>query len=266
MSNLALDVRPRLVKSTTCWHRFCEDGKHKTTHSKPSGHYIYIPPDATLKNSTFCPHIRFMCFVWISEQTAIISLYNINWLVFTVETEYVYCAVQTGPVNIVYIDSRHLKCSVGRQNARFTAYFKVYFKIPPRTQPSHRNHNVLIMLLSSTPFSPLLPTSSSPLPFCLFAFAFTDRAMVQAVSRRSSTAEARVRSQFSPCEICGGQSGTGQVFFPSISFFPCHYNHQFSTLFFFYMLEGQMVEALEPSIKQRCFGNRVAVDSKVLYL
>ena len=24
----------------------------------------------------------FMCFVWISEQTAIISLYNINWLFF----------------------------------------------------------------------------------------------------------------------------------------------------------------------------------------
>jgi len=23
-----------------------------------------------------------MCFVWISEQTAIISLYSINWLVF----------------------------------------------------------------------------------------------------------------------------------------------------------------------------------------
>jgi len=28
--------------------------------------------------STFSPHIVFMCFVWISEQTAIISLYNIN--------------------------------------------------------------------------------------------------------------------------------------------------------------------------------------------
>jgi len=26
-----------------------------------------------------------MCFVWISEQTAIISLYNINWLVFVTE-------------------------------------------------------------------------------------------------------------------------------------------------------------------------------------
>ena len=30
------------------------------------------------KNPTFCPQIVFMCFVWISEQTAIISLYSIN--------------------------------------------------------------------------------------------------------------------------------------------------------------------------------------------
>ena len=29
----------------------------------------------------FCPHSVFMCFVWIWEQTAIISLYSINWLV-----------------------------------------------------------------------------------------------------------------------------------------------------------------------------------------
>jgi hypothetical protein len=28
-----------------------------------------------------------MCFVWISEQTAIISLYSINWVVFITETE-----------------------------------------------------------------------------------------------------------------------------------------------------------------------------------
>jgi len=28
-----------------------------------------------------------MCFVWISEQTAIISLYNINWLVFITQTQ-----------------------------------------------------------------------------------------------------------------------------------------------------------------------------------
>ena len=50
----------------------------------------------TFNNSTFCPHSVFMCFVWISEQTAIISLYNINWLVCITETECVYCAVRTG--------------------------------------------------------------------------------------------------------------------------------------------------------------------------
>jgi len=39
---------------------------------------LSVPPGITLKNSTFCPHSVFMCFVWISEQTAIISLYSIN--------------------------------------------------------------------------------------------------------------------------------------------------------------------------------------------
>ena len=33
--------------------------------------------------------------------------------------------------------------------------------------------------------------------------------MAQAVSRRPLDAETRVRSRFSPCGICGGQSGTG---------------------------------------------------------
>jgi hypothetical protein len=35
-----------------------------------------------------------MCFVWIWEQTAIISLYSINCLDFITETECVYCAVR----------------------------------------------------------------------------------------------------------------------------------------------------------------------------
>jgi hypothetical protein len=39
-------------------------------------------------------------------------------------------------------------------------------------------------------------------------------AMAQAVSRRPSTAEARVRSWVSLCGICGGQSGTGAGFPP----------------------------------------------------
>ena len=50
----------------------------------------------TFSNSTFLPHSVFMCFVWIWEQTAIISLYSINWLVCITETECVYCAVRTG--------------------------------------------------------------------------------------------------------------------------------------------------------------------------
>ena len=52
-------------------------------------------------NSTFCPHSVFMCFVWIWEQTAIISLYSINRLGFITETECVYCAVRTGSLYII---------------------------------------------------------------------------------------------------------------------------------------------------------------------
>jgi len=33
--------------------------------------------------------------------------------------------------------------------------------------------------------------------------------MVQAVSRRPLTVESRVRFQVSPCDICGGQGGSG---------------------------------------------------------
>jgi hypothetical protein len=49
-------------------------------------------------------------------------------------------------------------------------------------------------------------------------------AMAQAVSRRPLTAEARVRSRFCPCGICGGYSGTGTGFSPSTSVFPCQFN------------------------------------------
>ena len=44
-----------------------------------------------------------MCFVWIWEQTSIISLYSINWLVCITETECVYCAVRTGYLNIIWV-------------------------------------------------------------------------------------------------------------------------------------------------------------------
>ena len=69
----------------------------------------------TFSNSTFCPHSVFMCFVWIWEQTAIISLYSINWLVFISETECVYCAVRTGSlVTVVTICTTSLTFTISR--------------------------------------------------------------------------------------------------------------------------------------------------------
>jgi hypothetical protein len=44
-----------------------------------------------------------MCFVWIWEQTAIISLYSINCLFFITEMESVYCAVRTGSLYIIQV-------------------------------------------------------------------------------------------------------------------------------------------------------------------
>jgi len=45
--------------------------------SKPSGHCMYR--QLTFNSSTFWPHSVFMCSVWNWEQTAIISLYSIDW-------------------------------------------------------------------------------------------------------------------------------------------------------------------------------------------
>jgi len=39
-----------------------------------------------------------MCFVRIWEQTAIISIYSINWLACITETECAYCEVRTGSI------------------------------------------------------------------------------------------------------------------------------------------------------------------------
>ena len=60
------------------------DGSPVFTHisfniQQLSGHYMYH--QFNIQHSTFCPHGAFMCFVWIWEQTAIISLYSIDWLV-----------------------------------------------------------------------------------------------------------------------------------------------------------------------------------------
>jgi len=49
-------------------------------------------------------------------------------------------------------------------------------------------------------------------------------AIVQAFSRRPVITETPVQSRISPCEICGGQSGTGTSFSSITSLFPCQYH------------------------------------------
>ena len=84
---------PRLIFGNPCYLIWFVSTKHSTT-------------SLTFNNSTFRSHSVFVCFVWIWEQTTIISLYNINWLVCITETESVYCAVEIKYSNITEFDFR----------------------------------------------------------------------------------------------------------------------------------------------------------------
>jgi hypothetical protein len=103
------NIQQFYVLATQCMYVFCVDLRTNSDYF-PIQHLLtgFYNRDLTLcspvvtictasltfNNSTFCPHSIFTCFVCISEQTAIISLYNFNWLVFITETESVYCAVR----------------------------------------------------------------------------------------------------------------------------------------------------------------------------
>ena len=75
---------------------------------------LYVPPGLTFNNSKLCPHGVFICFVWIWEQTAIISLYIINLLVTITETECVYCAVRPGSLYIIEAKLSLWKCGASQ--------------------------------------------------------------------------------------------------------------------------------------------------------
>jgi hypothetical protein len=76
---------------------------------------FYVPPTLNLSNSTFSPQ-QYICYVRISEQTAIISLYSINCLVFITEMECVYCAVRTGSTNKIQADFSSLRQVASRRS------------------------------------------------------------------------------------------------------------------------------------------------------
>jgi hypothetical protein len=88
-------------------------------------------------------------------------------------------------------------------------------------------HNVPIILHdnlqrgSHKPYGP--PTSVTWLQLLRKQNNSGGRAMAQAVSRRPSIAEARVRFRVSPCGVCGGQSGAGTGFSPSCRFSPVNF-------------------------------------------
>ena len=110
------------VTETECVYCAVRTGCSKVIQS--SGHYMYCTvviictTSLTFNNSTFCPHSVFMCFVWISEQTAIISLYSISWLVCITETQCFYCAVRTDCLYIILRSAHTLYLCVlcGSQN------------------------------------------------------------------------------------------------------------------------------------------------------
>jgi len=78
--------RSKSVKSDYNFLHVCHSAWNNST---PIGGILVTIRTTSLifANSTSCPHCVFMCFVWIWEQTAIISLYRINWLVFITQTE-----------------------------------------------------------------------------------------------------------------------------------------------------------------------------------
>jgi len=96
----------------------------------------------TFSNSTFCPHTVFMCSVWISEQTAIISLYSINWLVFITETE-CYCAVRT--VCIQYI--RYPEECTGDRAVEIIRTFSLVWQYGQEFEVEHGNSGERAVLL-----------------------------------------------------------------------------------------------------------------------
>ena len=93
------------VHKIMCWRNWVkhyEGALQDLYHLNPRGHYMYR--QFNIQQFHVLPHTAvFMCFVWISEQTAIISLYSINWLVCVTETECVYCAVRTVSLYIIQV-------------------------------------------------------------------------------------------------------------------------------------------------------------------
>ena len=150
-----------------------------------------------------------MCFVWIWEQTAIISLYNINWLVFITETESVHCAVRTGYLyttdvnlslqSVAVCTPCHVLQSSNTCNWRF---FAAALPLPSKSSPGHYpsdtlplklyrlKHWQLCQLEHKRKTLPLLTDAwwLSEIMFCLCDLHLIKRKLFQRVSCRLASA------------------------------------------------------------------------------
>jgi hypothetical protein len=160
---------------------------------------LCLPRGLTLKNVAFCPHSVFMCFVWISEQTAIISLYNVNWLVCITETECVYCLVRTVFMCFVWISEQTAIISLYNINwlVCITETECVYCAVPTKSL------YIIQILLNKAPMEwnwqgkpELLGGNPVPVPLCLPQIphgSTRDRTRASAVRGRLLTAWAMAR-------------------------------------------------------------------------
>jgi hypothetical protein len=90
---------------------------------------------------------------------------------------------------------------------------------------------------------------------------FKGLAMAEVISRRPVTVEARLPSQVSQCEICGGQIGTRQVFFREMRFSLSIIPLMPHTHLYLYVALTRRTNL--PKIKI-FFGNREALSRKVV--
>jgi len=86
--------------------KFCSDyDKVQPCEVQP---LLYEPPGLRSQNSIFCAQTAFLWCILISQQTIIIFMYIIKCLVFTVETDRVYCTERTEPGHKICTNCFHV--------------------------------------------------------------------------------------------------------------------------------------------------------------
>ena len=91
-----------------------------------------------------------MCFVFIWEQTATCATHSTNWLVFITQMKSVYCAVRTGSLNIIPVNTPNQKDERAKSGNLLITW------CPLSPTPPH--HNIKTFLTPPSVSSPLTPS------------------------------------------------------------------------------------------------------------